>query len=61
AHLVLEAARAAPAAEPGRRIDTLGREFQRALRRLGVATSGADLVRAWDRGFLDGQRTEDWA
>jgi hypothetical protein len=41
------------------------RELNRVLRRLGVDVSGADrgadLVRAWDMGFLDGQRTEGWA
>lgn len=40
------------------------RELDRVLRRLGVERSGVDrgaaLVRAWDMGFLDGQRTEDW-
>lgn len=40
------------------------RELDRTLRRLGIescgADRGADLVRAWDLGFLDGQRTEDW-
>jgi len=49
----------------GREGEALGAELRRVLRRLGVASvgpeSGAELVRAWDRGLLDGQRTEDWA
>ena len=50
---------------PGASRDAIERELDRALRRLGVAVSGAnrgaDLVRAWVIGFLDGQRTEGWA
>jgi len=64
AHLMCEASCATPAAKAGRQVEALGRELQRVLRRLGVASlgddPGADLVRAWDRGLLDGQRTEDW-
>lgn len=62
ARLVYEAACAAAAAGPER--EALARQFGGVLRRLGVARAdaepGAGLVRAWDRGFLDGQRTEGW-
>ena len=63
--LMFEASRMTPTAGAGRGVEALGAELRRVLRRLGVASvgpeSGATLVRAWDRGLLDGQRTEDWA
>lgn len=66
ARLMFEAARDAETGAAGgpARARTLELELQRVSRRLGVETTvsdaGADLVRAWDRGFLDGQRTEGW-
>ena len=65
AHLMFEASRGTPTAGAGRDIAALETELRHVLRRLGVASvgpeSGAELVRAWDRGLLEGQRTEDWA
>jgi len=69
AHLMFEAACATPKERAGREIEahvrSLGRELRRVLSRLGVASVGPDssweLVWAWDRGLLDGQRTEGWA
>ncbi len=62
AHLMCEAACRATPDGPTASVRRL--ELQRVTRQLGVETTasdaGADLVRAWDRGFLDGQRTEDW-
>jgi hypothetical protein len=66
AHLMFEASSATPAGRAGPEIEALARELRRVLRRLGVAgvgvvpDSSAALVMAWDRGLLDGQRTEDW-
>jgi hypothetical protein len=61
AQLILETALAS-----GTRVPSgLRSEHRRVLRSLGVGgegeAAGAALVRAWDRGFLDGQRTEGWA
>ncbi len=65
AQLIHEAACAASGGGTDSRCRSLGMELRRVMRRLGVSSSGPDdsahLVRAWDRGFLDGQRTEDWA
>ena len=65
AHLMFEASCGTPAAGSGRGVEAHATQLRRVLRRLGVASagpeSGAELVRAWDRGLLDGQRTEDWA
>ncbi|HEU5323273.1 MAG TPA: hypothetical protein VFX28_20870, partial [Methylomirabilota bacterium] len=62
AHLMFEASCATPTERAGQGIEALGRDLRLLLRRLGIASdSSADLVMAWDRGLLDGQRTEDWA
>ena len=65
AHLMFEACCAAPVGGAGGGLAALGRDLRRVLRRLGVESlgpdPGADLVMAWDRGLLDGQRTEGWA
>jgi hypothetical protein len=62
AALLMFEASCAAGGDPGGRSEL---ELRRVLRRLGVSSAGpaaaADLVRAWDRGFLDGQRTEGWA